>query len=123
MSNLKDYIDAVKENYFEASVKFENFKDFAEFVLKGNEDGPKLIQLELSGIKDNQKEFKKFEGRNMVEIIVEYNKYFDKPLTQNMVNYLLDHMITGMIKAVKEQAPKVTNIKVGDELMPSKSKN
>ena len=64
MSNFKTYIDAVKENYNEAeTLKFGNFSELAKFILMGNEKGPDLIKLELSGLKDGKKEFVTFVGK------------------------------------------------------------
>ena len=117
MTDFKDYIDAVKQNYSEAeNIKFDNFSDLAKFVLMGNEKGPDLIKLELSGLKDGKKEWVKFVGKNMVQILEKYNDTFDKPMTKNMTGYLLDNVMNGMMKALKEQSGKViSSIKVGDE--------
>lgn len=99
MSRLNYYLEMAESG--PTNIKFKNFHHFVQEVMFGEMLGPKAISLDLSGIKDEIKTFHKFEGTNISEIVDQYNDYFDVPMEQEKINFLLDNVIASLVQQVK----------------------
>jgi len=84
-------------------ITFNNFGELVKEILFGGALGPNAIKLDLSGIKEGQKEFKTFVGSNMTDIVAKYGEYFDMPMDQEQVSFICDQVIASLASELRNK--------------------